>query len=119
MYFLLACRSLLEDQLIQLSYFSGGILSNVMLSWDDEVLLPLCIRELMLLKLVRTKKKHTVVLITLKQGNLKTFHMVGREGKRMLPALKNNAATGYQGSVKIELLKGAVLLTETHHTSLK
>ena len=56
MYFLLVCRSLLEDQLIQLSYFSSGILSNIMLNWDDEELLPLCIRELMLLKLVRTKK---------------------------------------------------------------
>jgi len=44
--------SLLEDQLIQLSYFSGGILSNVMHEWSDsEVLLPLCIKELMLLKL--------------------------------------------------------------------
>ena len=28
----------------------------------------------------------------------------------MLPTLKNNAAAGYQGSVKIELLKGAGLL---------
>ena len=40
-------------------------------------------------------------------------YMVGREDNRtnnraMLPTLKNNAA--YQGSVKIELLKGAGLL---------
>ena len=28
----------------------------------------------------------------------------------MFPALKNNAAAGYQGPVKIELLKGACLL---------
>ena len=28
----------------------------------------------------------------------------------MLPTLKNNAAVGYQGPVKIELLKGAGLL---------
>ena len=41
--------------------------------------------------------------------------MVGREDKRtnsptMSPALKNNAAAGYQGTVKRELLKGAGLL---------
>ena len=41
-----------------------------------------------------------------------TSFMVGREDKRtnnrtMLPTLKNNAAAGYQGPVKIELLKGA------------
>ena len=41
--------------------------------------------------------------------------MVGREDKTtnnrtMLPTLKTNAATGYQGPVKIELLKGAGLL---------
>ena len=29
----------------------------------------------------------------------------------MLPTLKNNAAAGYKGSVKIELLKGASLLS--------
>ena len=44
-----------------------------------------------------------------------TPYMVGREDKRtnnrtVLPALKNNAATGYQGPVKIELLKSAGLL---------
>ena len=37
--------------------------------------------------------------------------MVGREDKRsnnrtMIPALKNNAAVGYQGPVKIELSTG-------------
>ena len=42
--------------------------------------------------------------------------MIGREDKRtnnrtMLPTLKNNAAAGYQGPVKIELLKGAGLLS--------
>ena len=45
-----------------------------------------------------------------------TFYMFGGEDKRtnnrtMLPALKNNAAVGYQGPVKIELLKGVGLLT--------
>ena len=45
-----------------------------------------------------------------------TSYMVGREEKRtnnrtMLPTLKNNAAAGYQGPVKIELLKDADLLT--------
>ena len=45
-----------------------------------------------------------------------TSYMVGREDKRtnnrtMFPALKNNAAAGYQGPVKTELLKGAGLLT--------
>ena len=42
-------------------------------------------------------------------------YMVGREDKRtnnrtMLPALKNNAAAGYKGPMKIELLKGTCLL---------
>ena len=40
--------------------------------------------------------------------------MVGRKDKRtnntMFPALKGNAAAGYKGTVKIELLKGARLL---------
>ena len=41
--------------------------------------------------------------------------MVGQEDKRtnnrtMFPALKNNAAAGYQGPVKKELLKGAGLV---------
>ena len=40
------------------------------------------------------------------------FYMVGREDKgtnnrTMLPILKNNAAAGYQGPVKIQLLKGS------------
>ena len=44
--------------------------------------------------------------------------MVGREDKMtnnrtMFPALKNNAAIGYQGPVKIELLKDAGLLNMT------
>ena len=43
-----------------------------------------------------------------------TSYMVGREDKRtnnrtMLPALKNNAAAGYQGPVKIEVLTDAGL----------
>ena len=42
-------------------------------------------------------------------------YMVGREDKRtnnrtMFPALKINATAGYQGPVKIDLLKGAGLL---------
>ena len=45
--------------------------------------------------------------------------MVGREDKRtnnrtMFLTLKNNAAAGYQGPVKIELLKGADLLNKLH-----
>ena len=44
-----------------------------------------------------------------------TSYMVGRGDKRtnnrtVFPSLKNNAAAGYQGPVKIELLKGAGLL---------
>ena len=44
-----------------------------------------------------------------------TSYMVGQENKitnnrTMLPTLKNNAAAGYQGTVKIELIKGARLL---------
>ena len=43
-------------------------------------------------------------------------YMIGRKDKRtnnrtMLPALKNNAAAGYQGPMKIELLKGRSLLS--------
>ena len=46
-----------------------------------------------------------------------TSYMVGREDKKtnnraMLPTLKNNAAAGYQGPVKIKLLKGAGLLVK-------
>ena len=56
-----------------------------------------------------------------------TSHMVGREDKRtnnrtMFPALKHNAATGYQGPVKRELLKGAGLLNQTlgnYHTEIE
>ena len=33
---LIMCRSLLDDVLLQLSYFCGGILSNVMLEWSDD-----------------------------------------------------------------------------------
>ena len=44
-----------------------------------------------------------------------TSHMVGREDKitnnrTLFPTLKNNAAAGYKGSVKTELVKGAGLL---------
>ena len=44
-----------------------------------------------------------------------TSQMVDREDKRtnkrtMIPTQKNNAAAGYQGPVKIELLKGEGLL---------
>ena len=43
-----------------------------------------------------------------------TSYMAGREDKRMnnrtmFPTLKNNAAAGYKGPVKIELLKRAGL----------
>ena len=47
-----------------------------------------------------------------------TSYMVGREDKRtnnrtMFPTLKKNAAAGYKGPVKIELLKGEGLLSFT------
>ena len=50
-------------------------------------------------------------------GPFAKSYMVGRENKRtnnraMLPTLKNNAAAGYKGPVKTELLKGAGLLDE-------
>ena len=35
----------------------------------------------------------------------------------MLPILKNNAVAGYQGSVKIEPLKGVGLLIEVQETT--
>ena len=79
--------------------------------------------------------RHAIKTITMKKANqtennrntdLKLFNrgrpasfatsqMVDREDKRtnnrkMIPAQKNNAAAGYQGPVKIELLKGAGLL---------
>ena len=45
-----------------------------------------------------------------------TCYMVGPKNKRtMIPTLKNNAASGYQGPVKIELLKGADLLQINIH----
>ena len=47
-------RCLLEDKLVQLSYFAGGILSNILLDWTDEDLLPMSLKLLMLVKLVRT-----------------------------------------------------------------
>ena len=46
-------RSLLEDGHIELSYFCGGILSNIMLEWSEEKKLHLCNKQDMLLKLVR------------------------------------------------------------------
>ena len=33
---LVLCRPLLDDGLLQLSYFCGGILSNIMLEWSDD-----------------------------------------------------------------------------------
>ena len=45
-------RSLLEDGHIELSYFCGGILSNIMLDWSEEKMLNLCYKQDMLLKLV-------------------------------------------------------------------
>ena len=61
---------------------------------------------------------HFALRDSFKQGQPAQFalsYMVGREDKRtnnrtMLPTLKNNAAAGYKGPVKIELLKGAGLL---------
>ena len=52
-----------------------------------------------------------------------TSYMIGREDKRTnnrttLPTLKNNAAAGYQGPVKIELLKGAGLLSRARLAGL-
>ena len=47
-------RCLLEDKLVQLSYFAAGILSNILLAWTDEDLLPMSLKLLMLVKLVRT-----------------------------------------------------------------
>lgn len=49
-------RSFLEDQPIQLSYFSGGILSNVLLNWSEDEDLPLFIKELTLLELEKAVK---------------------------------------------------------------
>lgn len=43
--------SLLEDGHIELSYFCGGILSNIMLEWSEEKTLHLCNKQDMLLKL--------------------------------------------------------------------
>ena len=48
-----------------------------------------------------------------------TSYMVGREDKRtsnrtMFPALKNNAAAGSKGPVKLEVLKGAGVLILNH-----
>ena len=60
-------------------------------------------------------------------GRLATFatsDVVGQKDKRlskrtMLPTLKSNAAAGYQGPVKIELLKGVGLLTSILEDILK
>ena len=52
-----SCRCLLEDKLVQLSYFAGGILSNILLDWTDEDLLPMSLKLLMLVKLVRTPER--------------------------------------------------------------
>ena len=41
--------------------------------------------------------------------------LVERTKEQILPALKNNAAAGYQSSVKTELLKGAGLLSFSAH----
>ena len=56
-----------------------------------------------------------VVVIENKRGRpspFATYDMFGREdkitnNKTMFPGLKNNAAAGYKGPVKIKLLKGA------------
>lgn len=49
----LCIRSLLEDGHIELSYFCGGILSNILLEWSEEKKLHLCSKQDMLLKLVK------------------------------------------------------------------
>ena len=51
-----------------------------------------------------------------------TSNMVGRENKRMknramFPVVKTNAAAGYRGPTKIELLKGAGLLISLSMTA--
>lgn len=57
--FLILCisplhRSLLADGPVELSYFCGGILSNVMLEWsDDKPNVHFCTKQQMLHKLVR------------------------------------------------------------------
>ena len=57
-----------------------------------------------------------VVVSQVVRWHLRTkLHMVGREDKRtnnrtMFPALKNNAAAGYKGPVKIELSEGEGLM---------
>ncbi|KAL9951589.1 hypothetical protein ACROYT_G044273 [Oculina patagonica] len=48
--------SLLEDGLVELSYFCGGILSNVMLDWSDNIMLLLCTKQHMLHKLEQAVK---------------------------------------------------------------
>ena len=53
-----------------------------------------------------------------------TSDVVGQKDKRlskitMLPTLKDNAAAGYQGPVKIELFKGVGLLTRILEDILK
>ena len=57
-------------------------------------------------------------------GGTCTICMIGREHKRtnnrtMLPALKNNAAAGYQGPAKIELLEGAGVLVSRHELGVQ
>ena len=45
-------RSLLDDGLLQLSYFCGGILSNIMLEWSDDRKLQSYSKQFLLDKLV-------------------------------------------------------------------
>ena len=52
-----------------------------------------------------------------------TTYMVGRKNKRtnnraMFPTLKHNAAAGYKGPAKIELLKGAGRFWEKIYNSI-
>ena len=49
---LVLCRSLLDDGLLQLSYFCGGILSNIMLEWSDDRKLQSYSKQYLLDKLV-------------------------------------------------------------------
>ena len=67
---------------------------------------------------VKCGRGQSTALYTGRPAPFVTCCMVGREDKRtndrtMFPALKNNVVAGYQGPVKIELLKGAGLLEYT------
>ena len=60
----------MEGGFIQLAYFCGGILSNVMLNWSNNDLLPLNIKEVMLLKLVGSQADE------ISSCRLELFHVI-------------------------------------------